>query len=385
MAYKIQNVRVGGKPMQEERKKNEMDLNLIQMIGTRSVEEQCAKITNWLKEQYPLDGIGFFLKEPGTTRSHFFTETIPINMVQNLQEILVSVNQTEAAKKDALFFAQKDGGFVAFSPREHAGSPEPMGLAIPLGTLGRSVGTLALVADPETVQNFTAETPAALSFLPVISSLLDNAYAHELNDRKIRMLNLYQTVSSSLSYMGDLMELLTTIISIVTSELDCEESSVLLFDQACNEFEFFTAVGETGMELVTLRFPADQGIAGRALRERTTQVVNDVQSDPDFYGNIDEDHGFKTKSILAAPLFAGDEPVGVINALNKIENKLFDKEDDQVLSAIADEVALAVKNARLFDYVVDSYCKIRQGINSCKGCKRPLKSWTPCAKHLGLC
>jgi GAF domain-containing protein len=207
----------------------------------------------------------------------------------------------------------------------------------------------------------------------------------EIKDNRIRMLNLYQTVSSSLAYIGDLQELLTTIVSIVTSELRCEESSVLLYDEENNEFEFFTAVGETGMELVKERFPADKGIAGRALRERTTQVVNDVQSDPDFYGNIDKDHDFKTRSIIAAPLISGDELVGVINAINKVENKLFDKEDDQILSSIADEVAMAVKNARLFDYVVDSYCKIRQGKNSCKGCKRPLKSWTPCAKHLGLC
>ena len=199
------------------------------------------------------------------------------------------------------------------------------------------------------------------------------------------MLNLYQSVSSSLSYIGDLQELLTMITGIVTSELLCEESSVLLYDEANNEFEFFTAFGETGMELVTLRFPADKGIAGRALRERKTQVVNNVQSDPDFYGNIDEEHDFKTKSLIAAPLIAGDELVGVLNAINKIETKFFDKDDDQILSAIADEVALAVKNARLFDYVVDSYCKIRQGINSCKGCKRPLKSWTPCARHLDLC
>jgi GAF domain-containing protein len=115
-----------------------------------------------------------------------------------------------------------------------------------------------------------------------------------------------------------------------------------------------------------------------------TQVVNDVQSDPDFYGAIDKEHDFQTKTIISAPLISGDEKVGVINALNKIENNFFDKEDDQVLSAIADEVALAVKNARLFEYVIDSYCKIRQGINSCKGCKRPLKSWTPCVRQLEL-
>ena len=85
-----------------------------------------------------------------------------------------------------------------------------------------------------------------------------------------------------------------------------------------NEFEFFTAFGETGMALVAKRFPADRGIAGRALKELRTQVVNDVQSDPDFYCAIDEEHDFQTKMIISAPLISGDENVGVINAINKI-------------------------------------------------------------------
>jgi len=370
--------------MQEDSRKDEINLSLAEMIPTGNLEEQCNKITNWLKEQYPLDGIGFFLKEPEITRTYFFMETIPKNIVHNLETMLVSVNDTETAKEDALFFAQKDGGFFAFSTRENPVAFEPMGITIPLGALGDSIGTLVLLPDSENIQDLTTKTMIDLSFVPLISGLLQNALSHEQKDTKIRMLNLYQSVSSSLAYIGDLKDLLSTITGIVTSELLCEECSVLLYDEEYNEFEFFTAFGETGMTLASERFPADKGIAGRALRERKTQVVNDVQSDPDFYGNIDEEHNFKTKSILAAPLIAGEEPVGILNAINKIETKFFDKDDDQILSAIADEVALAVKNARLFDYVVDSYCKIRQGINSCKGCKRPLKSWTPCVRHLDL-
>jgi putative methionine-R-sulfoxide reductase with GAF domain len=363
----------------------DMNLSLVKMISTKGIEEQCSNISKWLNQQYQLDGIGFFLKDAESTQAHFFTETVPKDAVHNLEDMLLKINQAQAPEKDVLLFAQKEEKFVTFNPTEHSASMEPMGVAIPLGILGRSVGTLALVADPATIRDVSTQTSTIYSSVPIISGLLDNAVSHEVKDKKIHMLNLYQTVSSSLSYIGDLQELLTTIISIVTSELLCEECSVLLYDEENKEFEFFTAVGETGMELVKERFPADKGIAGRALREKTTQVVNDVQSDPDFYGNIDKDHGFKTRSIIAAPLLSGDELVGVINALNKVESKFFDKEDDQILSAIADEVAMAVKNARLFDYVVDSYCKIRQGANSCKGCKRPLKSWTPCAKYLGLC
>ena len=198
------------------------------------------------------------------------------------------------------------------------------------------------------------------------------------------MLNLYQAVSSSVCYAGDLHELLTTIMTIVTDELLCEEGSVIFFDEENNQFEFFTAVGATAMDLAKIRFPADKGIAGKALKERTSLVVNDTQNCLDFYPAIDLLHDFRTESILAVPILSGGEAVGVIEAINKLDHKDFGREDEQILAAIADEVALAVKNAKLFDYVVDSYCKIRQGQQSCKGCKRPLRSWTPCVRQMNL-
>lgn len=52
-----------------------------------------------------------------------------------------------------------------------------------------------------------------------------------------------------------------------------------------------------------------------------------------------------------------------------------------ILSSIAEEIAFAIRNANVFEYVVNSYCKQRQGQNSCKGCQRPLGSWTPCVKY----
>ncbi len=370
--------------MQQDKITDDINLSLAKMIQTGNIEEECIKISDWLKRQYPLNGIGFFFKNSQTTRAHFFTETIPANMIQNLEDMLLGISRTEAAKKAVLFFGQQEGEFVSFSSRENPGTLRPMGFIFPLGNLGDSMGTLILVPEPPIIQNLTSQKPEEFFFVPLISSLLKNALSHEQKDAKIRMLNLYQSVSSSLAYINDLQELLSTITGIVTSELLCEECSVLLYDEENNEFEFFTAFGETGMTLVSVRFPADKGIAGRALRDRKTQVVNDVQNDPDFYGNIDKDHNFRTKSIIAAPLIAGEEPVGVLNAINKIETKFFSKEDDQILSAIADEIALAVKHARLFEYVVENYCKIKQGKNSCKDCKRPLKTWTPCARHLEL-
>jgi len=375
----------GGMMIQENLRNDEMNLSLLEMITSNNVAEQCIKIRNWIEQHYHMDGVGFFLRDIQSTRTYFYTEDLPEDIVQGLEENLPEFSQTKEAGNDVLLFGKKQGEIDFYSPHEHPESPKPMGLVFPLTIQDRSIGTLAIVAKSAKNQGLITQLSGLSSFIPLISYLLNNAISHEQKDKKIRMLNLYQTVSSSLAYITDLQELLTTIISIVSTALLCEECSVLLYHEENNEFEFFTAVGQTGIELVKERFPADKGIAGRTLRERIALVVNDAQRHPDFYSNIDKKLAFKTKSILAVPLIAGNESVGVIEAINKFEEKIFDKEDDQILSAIADEVAMAVKNARLFDYVVNSYCKIRQGKNSCKGCKRPLKSWTPCAKHLGLC
>ena len=282
--------------MQQDTIKDDVNMSLVQMVETRNVEEQCSVITDWLKQHYKLDVIGFFLKEPYATRSHFFAENVPMNIILSLEDMFLKLNQVDETLNSVLLFELKEGKLTVFDVMEHSDMMNPMGMAIPLRVPGNLIGTLALIADPKTIRYFTTETLENVSFVSLISAFLNNAYLHEMNDRKIRMLNLYQTVSSSLAYIGDLQELLTTITGIVTSELLCEESSILFYDEDTNELEFYTAFGETGMGLVSKRFPADRGIAGRAMREMKTQVVNDCKSDPDFYCAIDEENEFQTKN-----------------------------------------------------------------------------------------
>lgn len=357
-------------------------MNLTEMITEVDVEKQCAKIASWLKEHFPVEGILLSLHQPMAKQYFLHTDKLSQGISNRVQEFFRESEQKKVTKSEIMVFSLKEGEILSFDWQRPRKSKELTVLTVPLSAGNSALGTLALISDLAAIQGLIGGESELLSFTPLISSILYNTICHQQNAERIRFLRLYQSVSSALGYVGDLQELLTTIISIVTAELPSEEGSILLYDEEANEFEFYTAVGETGAELAKVRFPADKGIAGRALRERQALIVNDPQNSPDFYGNIDEEHGFKTESILAAPLISGDETVGVVEAINKIGNGGFSEEDKQLLSAIADEVALAIKNARLFEYVVDSYCKIRQGQPSCKGCKRPLKSWTPCVRQL---
>jgi hypothetical protein len=53
-----------------------------------------------------------------------------------------------------------------------------------------------------------------------------------------------------------------------------------------------------------LRFPAERGIAGSVLNNRTAERVDDPASDPRFYSEVDRRTGVVTTSVLAAPLIA---------------------------------------------------------------------------------
>jgi sigma-B regulation protein RsbU (phosphoserine phosphatase) len=118
------------------------------------------------------------------------------------------------------------------------------------------------------------------------------------------------------------------------------------------------------------------------IKNREPIVVNNLQQDPRFYKGVDEGSGFQSRSMVAAPLIANKEILGVVEVLNKIDRSDFTSEEADLLAAIAEEVAFAIKNSILFEYLVNFYCRRRQGFSDCKGCKRPLSSWTPCAKML---
>ena len=365
----------------------ELAKDLPSLIVETNIENQVANIEKWLKPIMPVNGIALSLSGSNQSNGTIFGSNIQENEMKKIEKrLLEKVADNSVQKGDGVYpvALHAESPIVSGSPESIASdmSSEVDGLAIRLKYNGGEFGTLLLATAKDVVVRVSSDEKLSQWFNSVFSNLFYNCRAHHQNQENERLFKLYESVSSSLCYAGDLQELLTMIISIIVSELPSEEGSILLYCDDTNELEFFSAIGDTGAGLVQCRFPADKGIAGKALQEGAPVIVNDVQTCPYFFGNIDDESGFVTKSILAAPVIAGGEKVGVIEAINKIGENGFSEADKRVLMAIADEVGLAVKNARMFDYVVGSYCKIRQGQMSCKGCVRPLRSWTPCARQL---
>src|SRR5207302_1438165 len=76
-------------------------------------------------------------------------------------------------------------------------------------------------------------------------------------------------------------------------------------------------------------------------------LVDNVQSEPRFSPKWDTLTGYKTKSVLCAPISNKDNVLGVIEVLNK-KSSVFNRNDQDLVTAIAKQTAIALENSRLY-------------------------------------
>jgi Nif-specific regulatory protein len=150
--------------------------------------------------------------------------------------------------------------------------------------------------------------------------------------------------------LAELDELLPTVIRKLNAVLRAESSAIILLDETTGELYFpYVAAPTTdlGQRLAAVRFPSDKGIAGWVLRHGQVQIVPDVAADERWYPEVDGRSGVITRSLLCAPLRSSHGPLGVIEVCNKIGGE-FDGADAALIGLLADSIAVAIENARLY-------------------------------------
>jgi len=165
------------------------------------------------------------------------------------------------------------------------------------------------------------------------------------------LIEVSQIVNSTL----DLKELLPLIMELTTKLMKAEASSLMLIDEESNEFIFEVAIGEKKEELKKIRLPLSEGIAGWVAKNKQPISIPDVQKDRRFSSKIDKEIKFVTKSILCLPLLIKDRIIGVVEAINKIGESRFSHDDLELLQAMANQEAIAIENARLYEDLKDLF------------------------------
>ncbi len=174
-------------------------------------------------------------------------------------------------------------------------------------------------------------------------------------ERRIAYLERIVKVSQILNTTLSLEPLLRIIIQSATELTHTEACSIMLLDKRTGELRFTHSIGEGSEGLRNMTVPLDNSIAGWIVRKRKPLLIRDAKTDPRWHSQIDKTIDFDTRSILGVPLKVKDEVIGVMELLNKIDDRGFVQDDIQIASTLAAQAAIAIENARLLDELQQAY------------------------------
>jgi signal transduction histidine kinase len=185
----------------------------------------------------------------------------------------------------------------------------------------------------------------------------------------LRLVELSLTLNSTL----DLDELLRQITETATELLECEASSILLYDEKNPRLYFAAATGSDPAELAKIPVPIEGSLAGTIFRTNQPMILNNVEQDPRHYTLVSDKVKFKTRTLLGVPMPIKDRTMGVLEAINKRDGEFTDR-DVAILSVTAAHAAIAINNARQLQ-------SIRQALKQVKEANEVKDNFLALASH----
>lgn len=156
------------------------------------------------------------------------------------------------------------------------------------------------------------------------------------------------TVSTTLNTQLDLVQLLPVIMLNAKDLLEAEASSLFLTDEKGENLYCEVAIGDKDEIVRTFsHIPVGEGIAGWVAKNAKPLLIEDAYEDARFSKQWDLKTGFRTRSLICVPLYVQERVVGILEVLNKTGERIFDRNDQMLLSAMADMAAVAIQNAKL--------------------------------------
>lgn len=162
-------------------------------------------------------------------------------------------------------------------------------------------------------------------------------------------LNLLMELTGQINSNLDLNQLLGYIIKAAKIIMESEASSLFILDETTDELELSIPTGPMTAELSGIRFKKNEGIGGWVVSNNEPAVIEDVYKDPRFKGDFNLEQ-FRTRNLICVPLRNHDQKaIGALQAMNKSGGKNFDEYDVTMFQALANQAAIAIENARLYE------------------------------------
>ena len=184
-----------------------------------------------------------------------------------------------------------------------------------------------------------------------LSNTLDGlAYQLEEDHRELAQLRALAHTAALINSTLELEEVLARAMDTVIGLTDAERGYIMLSNDETGEMEFMVGrkIGRESVEAG--QFIISRGIVGEVISTGEPIVTTNAQED-DRFNTHESVMSYALRSILCVPLLNRDRVIGVVYADNRVKQAIFGDRELQLLVSFANQAAIAIQNAQLFERV----------------------------------
>jgi PAS domain S-box-containing protein len=244
--------------------------------------------------------------------------------------------------------ARRGGGSDGESGPREPGRWHPRDLLIvPLvGSGGDVKGVISLDAPRDGLVPDRSTVEAVEVFAAQAAVAIENAQMVEMLQRRASVLALFNEISQSATAKLALDEVLDDVVEMAPRLLSCDHGSIFLRNGDDGRYAPRAVYGAGFGDASSLAFAPGQGLVGRVAETGLPLTVDEADGNRGLFLASDLD----LQTAALTPMTVGDEVAGVL-CVAREEPDDFAPAEVAMLSALADQVSVAVDNARLFEEV----------------------------------
>jgi PAS domain S-box-containing protein len=194
---------------------------------------------------------------------------------------------------------------------------------------------------------------------PVKLTLEALARRVENQEKERQQMRALQEVGAVINSSLDQSQVLNTVMDTIIELTGAERGFLMLVDEETGELGVEVARNINRETIEESTFEISRSIVRSVAETAIPVVTTNAQADPRF-ATQESIISYNLRSILCVPLRIKDSIIGVIYADNRIVSGIFVDTDRDLLTAFANQAAVAIENARLFKQIRDQLADITE-------------------------
>lgn len=337
---------------------NLFDLNMI-ANQARSIEDLLSKVSFLIKSSLNLKNVRFFINNNGLFQTKNINTGSDVDFEFNADHAPFLQNYNE----DLIKVVNNDGSYIYKSFWNSYRLQELESDYIKIFYSDSIPYCVAFIGQKEDGSSYSEDELKYLNQIfncidPTMRKFIKNkeqeAKIQDLN-KTLHNLSILYNISQAVNFIDDLKRLISVILDKAIDTINAEKGSLMLYNSSDNTLQVKVVYGLKNKKdeedinngiIECQKIAPDVGIAGKVFTEKKSIITNLGGNDPRFNQFGPDSH---VSSLICVPLIAKGECIGIINITNKKNGKLFNKKDLEFVEALANQAAIAVDNAQLYE------------------------------------